>query len=80
MFHSVSVILTGNSQSSGPRNNTWAEFAVCHDDISSGIMESLKRTEYYYGKDNVLQNVAVWEFPRDKAVAPARGKPKYWLV
>lgn len=44
------------------------------------MTESLKRTEYYYGKDNVLQNVAVWEFPEAKATAPAPGTAKYWLV
>lgn len=44
------------------------------------MAESLERTEYYYGKDNVLQNVAVWEFPEDKVAAPAPGTTKYWLV
>lgn len=76
----MSILLAGNDQISGPRNNTWAELAVSHNDIQSGMMESLRRTEYYYGKDNVLQNVAVWEFPKDKAAEPAPGKPKYWLV
>ncbi|KAG8159354.1 hypothetical protein KVR01_011015 [Diaporthe batatas] len=44
-------------------------------------MESLKRTEYYYAKENVLQNVAVWEFPKDKdkAAQPAPGTTK-WLI
>ncbi|KAI3399336.1 hypothetical protein diail_7291 [Diaporthe ilicicola] len=44
------------------------------------MTESLKRTEYYYGKDNALQNVAVWEFPEDKATEPAPGATKYWLI
>ncbi|KAJ0116141.1 hypothetical protein J7T55_005087 [Diaporthe amygdali] len=44
------------------------------------MTESLKRTEYYYGKDNVLQNVAVWEFPEDKIADPATGAPKPWLI
>ncbi|POS79474.1 hypothetical protein DHEL01_v202126 [Diaporthe helianthi] len=43
-------------------------------------MESLKRTEYYYRKENVLQNVAVWQFPKDKAAQPAPGSAKYWLI
>lgn len=43
-------------------------------------MESLTRTEYYYGKDNVLQNVVVWEFPKDKATQPAPGTTKHWLI
>lgn len=46
----------------------------------SAIMESLKRTEYYYGKDNVLQNVIVWEFPKDRATQPAPGTTMYWLM
>ena len=44
------------------------------------MTESLQRTEYYYGKDNVLQNVAVWEFPKDKVAEPAPGTTKYWLM
>lgn len=51
-----------------------------HNATQPAMTESLKRTEYYYGKDNVLQNVAVWEFPKDKATAPAPGTTKYWLV
>ncbi|KUI71177.1 Kynurenine formamidase [Cytospora mali] len=49
---------------------------------------SLKRTEYYYNADNVLQNVAVWEFPEDnnaaKSAPPSSSSSgatkKYWLV
>ncbi|KAL1858246.1 Kynurenine formamidase [Diaporthe australafricana] len=44
------------------------------------MTDSLRRTEYYYGKDNVLQNVAVWEFPEDKIAEPAPGATKYWLI
>ncbi|ROV87684.1 hypothetical protein VMCG_10559 [Cytospora schulzeri] len=49
------------------------------------MTDSLKRTEYYYNTDNVLQNVAVWEFPEDtKAAAPSSSSPgatkKYWLI
>lgn len=51
-----------------------------HSATQPAMTESLRRTEYYYGKDNVLQNVAVWEFPEDKATAPAAGTTKYWLV
>lgn len=51
-----------------------------HHNNQPAMTESLKRTEYYYGKDNVLQNVAVWEFPEDKVVGPAPGTTKYWLV
>lgn len=51
-----------------------------HNATQPAMTESLKRTEYYYGKDNVLQNVAVWEFPAEKVTAPAPGTIKYWLV
>ncbi|KAI7781548.1 hypothetical protein LA080_014581 [Diaporthe eres] len=44
------------------------------------MTESLRRTEYYYGEGNVLQNVAVWEFPEYKVTEPALGTTKYWLV
>lgn len=44
------------------------------------MAETLKRTEYYYGKDSVLQNVAVWEFPEDQVAEPAPGTAKHWLV
>lgn len=49
------------------------------------MAESLKRTEYYYNTDNVLQNVAVWEFPEDTKAAevpppPSGATKKYWLM
>jgi hypothetical protein len=43
-------------------------------------MDLLKRTEYYYGADNVLQNVMVWAFPKDKVAEAAPGTTKHWLV
>lgn len=51
-----------------------------HNATQPAMTESLKRTEYYYGKDNVLQNVAVWEFPEDEVSEPALETTKYWLV
>lgn len=48
------------------------------------MTDSLKRTEYYYNTDNALQNVAVWEFPRDTEAAepppPGATNKKYWLI
>lgn len=48
------------------------------------MAESLKRTEYYYNTDHVLQNVAVWEFPEDTKATEAIPSPgatkKYWLM
>lgn len=44
------------------------------------MAESLQRTEYYYSSDNVLQNVAVWQFPEDQVAEPAPGTKKYWLM
>lgn len=48
---------------------------------------SLKRTEYYYGSENALQNVAVWQFPEEQqgaaAATAATQQPqqtKYWLM
>ena len=48
------------------------------------MADSLKRTEYYYNTDHVLQNVAVWQFPEDnKATEPSPplgATKKYWLM
>ncbi|KAF3770737.1 alpha/beta-hydrolase [Cryphonectria parasitica EP155] len=41
---------------------------------------SLERTEYFYGSENALQNVAVWEFPKDQVEEAPLGKTKYWLI
>lgn len=45
------------------------------------MVSSLERTEYYYSSDNVLQNVAVWQFPRNQVeAATPQGSKKYWLM
>ncbi|KAK7749713.1 Kynurenine formamidase [Cytospora paraplurivora] len=50
------------------------------------MTDRLKRTEYYYDKDNVLQNVVVWEFPEDEktasqpTIASSGAAKKYWLI
>lgn len=44
------------------------------------MASALKRTEYFYGSENALQNVAVWQFPEDQVEAAAPGTTKYWLM
>ncbi|ROW16019.1 hypothetical protein VPNG_02660 [Cytospora leucostoma] len=50
------------------------------------MTDRLNRTEYYYNRDNVLQNVVVWEFPEDEKTASqptitsSGAAKKYWLI
>jgi len=47
------------------------------------MADQLKYTELRYGTDNILQDIAVWQFPEENEAPqsqPQDNKTKYWFM